>query len=149
MQKKYCSDWGSGLSVDLTFLETRQPGVAHRLQPRKEAHIIMDKKKRIEALNEKARAIEALSSGEKQSVDALQSADPLNMPVGCSTIFDTGWETNPRPTNPVGNCQPSAHDFLGCAGDCWWPAQNPDGLTNQADLELMCSSISRDWRDVK
>ena len=109
----------------------------------------MDKKKRIEALNEKARAIEALSSGEQKSVDALQSADPLNMPVGCSTVFDTGWETNPRPTNPVGMCQPSAHDFLGGAGDCWWPAQNPDGMTNNADLELMCSSISRDWRDVK
>ena len=110
---------------------------------------MIDKKKRIEALNEKARAIEALVSGEKMSVEALEEGGMLKMPVGCTTIFDTGWETNPRATNPVGNCQPSAHDYLGCAGDCWWPAQNPDGLTNYLDLETTCSSIIRDWRDIK
>lgn len=114
-----------------------------------EVHCIMDKKKRIEALNEKARAIETLASGEQNSVKALEEGGMLAMPVGCTTIFDTGWETNPRPTNPVGMCQPAAHDYLGCAGDCWWPAQNPDGMTNSPDLELVCSSIIRDWRDIK
>ncbi len=84
----------------------------------------MKKKRPIQALNEKARAIQSLAEGEEKSVEALQDGPPA-MPVGCTTIFDTGWETNPRPTYPVGNCMASAKDFHGCAGDCWWPAQVP------------------------
>jgi hypothetical protein len=114
-----------------------------------EVQITMNSKKRIEALNEKARAIEALTSGEGKSIEALEEGGLLKMPVGCTTIYDTGWETNPRATNPVGMCQPMAHDYLGCAGDCWWPAQNPDGMTNYLDLETTCSSIIRDWREIK
>jgi len=68
-------------------------------------------KKPIQALNVKARAIQALAEGEKRTVQALQDG-PTNMPVGCTTIFDTGWETNPRPTYPVGNCQASVKRFL-------------------------------------
>lgn len=112
----------------------------------------MKPKKRIEALNEKARAIEALAVGEQQSVTPLDdsvSGATLRMPVGCTTIFDTGWETNPRSNFPIGNCQSSARDFLGCAGDCWWPAQNPDGLTNFENISSVCNNIARDWRDLK
>lgn len=112
----------------------------------------MTTKKRIQALNEKARAIETLAQGEQRSVEALDdsvSGALLKMPVGCTTIFDTGWETNPRSNYPIGNCQSSSHDYLGCAGDCWWPAQNPDGLTNYDDLAATCNSIARDWRDIK
>jgi hypothetical protein len=105
----------------------------------------MDKKKRIEALNEKARAIEALGKDEGKTVKALGIP---NMPVGCTTIFDTGWETNPRETTPIGNCQPSARDFRGCEGDCWWPAQVPDGLTNDPDIDVKCPAIARDWRNM-
>ena len=61
------------------------------------------KKKFIEALNEKARAIERLADGEEKTAEALGKP----MPQGCTTIFDTGWETNPRPTYPIGNCQAS------------------------------------------
>jgi len=103
--------------------------------------------KRIRALNEKALAIERLAEGEAESVEALGSIP--RMPQGCNTIFDTGWETNPRPTYPVGNCQPSARDFHGCAGDCWWPAQAPDGLTNHKDFDAVCPNIARDWRKLK
>ena len=112
----------------------------------------MERKKRIEALNEKARAIEALAEGEQPSVAPLDdsvSGATLRMPVGCTTIFDTGWETNPRSNFPIGNCQSSARDFLGCAGDCWWPAQNPDGLTNVENISSVCNNIARDWRDLK
>ena len=109
----------------------------------------MDEKKHIDALNKKAQAIETLAKDEQRSVAALEDGTKWKMPVGCTTIFDTGWETNPRASSPVGNCQPSNHDYLGCAGDCWWPAQNSDGLTNTPDLELVCSSIARDWRDIK
>jgi hypothetical protein len=112
----------------------------------------MKTKKRIEALNNKAIAIEALACGEQRSVEALDdsvSGATLKMPVGCTTIFDTGWETNPRSNFPIGNCQSSARDYLGCAGDCWWPAQNPDGLTNNENVSSVCNNIARDWRDIK
>lgn len=102
----------------------------------------------VKALNEKARAIQALAEGEVRSAEALQDGPPA-MPVGCTTIFDTGWETNPRPTQPIGNCQSSARDFYGCAGDCWWPAQVPDGLTNHEDVDTQCPNIARDWRVLK
>jgi hypothetical protein len=112
----------------------------------------MDKKKRIKSLNQKARAIEALAKGESKSVEALAGGGGgggLNMPVGCTTIFDPGWETNPRANLPVGNCQSSAHDYLACAGDCWWPAQVPDGLTNAIDFDKACPSVARDWREIE
>ena len=40
-------------------------------------------------------------------------------------------------------------DFLGCAGDCWWPAQMPDGLTNHPEFDGGCPNIARDWRNLK
>ncbi|HEX8012028.1 MAG TPA: quinohemoprotein amine dehydrogenase subunit gamma [Casimicrobiaceae bacterium] len=104
------------------------------------------KRKILEALNEKAKAIERLAEGEAKTVEARGQR---RMPQGCSTIFDTGWETNPRPTYPIGNCQASARDFHGCAGDCWWPAQAPDGLTNYPDFDAACTAIARDWRNLK
>ena len=110
----------------------------------------MKNRRPIQALNEKALAIQSLAEGEQPSVTALQEGGgPLAMPVGCTTIFDTGWETNPRPTYPVGNCQASVKDFHGCAGDCWWPAQVPDGLTNHEDFDQQCPNIARDWRVLK
>jgi hypothetical protein len=112
----------------------------------------MNKRKRIQALNRKASAIEALGRGEEKSVRPLDegiSGASLKMPVGCTSIYDTGWETNPRSNFPIGMCSPAARDYLGCAGDCWWPAQNPDGLTNFDDISSICSNISRDWRDIK
>ncbi|MGB9082579.1 MAG: quinohemoprotein amine dehydrogenase subunit gamma [Desulfuromonadaceae bacterium] len=109
----------------------------------------MSSKKRIEALNQKACAIETLVNNETRSVEALEDGTSLKMPVGCTTVFDTGWETNPRASSPVGNCQSSARDYLGCAGDCWWPAQNPDGLTNSPEFDTVCPNITRDWRELK
>jgi hypothetical protein len=49
----------------------------------------------------------------------------------------------------MGNCQSSARDFHGCAGDCWWPAQVPDGLTNHPDFDTVCPNVARDWRKLK
>ena len=110
----------------------------------------MEKKQRRKALNRKAEAVNALAKGEGKAVEALlESGTELAMPVGCTTIFDTGWETNPRGTHPIGNCQASVRDFAGCSGDCWWPAQTPDGLTNNPEYHEVCSNMSRDWRTIK
>ena len=103
--------------------------------------------KKIEAVNRKAKAIEKLVDGETASCKPMNG--PPAMPQGCTTIFDTGWETNPRPTFPVGNCQASARDYNGCAGDCWWPAQVPDGLTNHEDFHRDCEMVARDFRKLK
>lgn len=103
--------------------------------------------KKIKALNEKAKAIERLAEGEIPEIEAL--GGPPAMPQGCTTIFDTGWETNPRPDAPIGNCQSSARDYMGCAGDCWWPAQNPDGLTNHKKFHEDCPTIARDFKKLK
>ena len=65
------------------------------------------KKKLIAALNRKAEAIERLAEGEGRTAETLGQ---LRMPQGCTTIFDTGWETNPRPTYPVGNCQATSRE---------------------------------------
>ena len=70
------------------------------------------------------------------------------MPVGCTTIFDTGWETNPRPTTPVGNCMSSARDWTSCSGPCWWPAQTPDGITNFPNFQNQCLAVESDWRNL-
>ena len=103
-------------------------------------------KKPIEPLNRKAKAIERLAAGETATCSPMNG--PPAMPQGCTTVFDTGWETNPRPTYPVGNCQASARDYNGCAGDCWWPAQVPDGMTNHKDFYQDCSMIARDFRKL-
>jgi hypothetical protein len=110
----------------------------------------MEKKQRIKALNKKAEAVDALAKGEGKAVEALlESGTELAMPVGCTTIFDTGWETNPRGTHPIGNCQASVRDFAGCSGDCWWPAQTPDGLTTNPEYHEVCTNMARDWRTIK
>ncbi len=98
------------------------------------------KKKGLKAVNKRAKMLE------ENEVFGMSEDVMTGMPVGCTTIFDTGWETNPRPTYPISNCQSSAKDFHGCAGDCWWPAQVPDGLTNHEDFDQQCPNVARDWR---
>jgi hypothetical protein len=69
-------------------------------------------------------------------------------PIGCTTVFDTGWETNPRFTTPMGNCISSNRDFGSCGGPCWWPAQVPDNITNWPDYQSQCAAFERDWRNL-
>ena len=71
-----------------------------------------------------------------------------SMPIGCTTIFDMGWETNPRPGHPMGSCMSGARDFSYCSGPCWWPAQTPDGITQFPGFHNQCLAIERDWRSL-
>ena len=100
------------------------------------------KKSGLRAVNKKAKKIE------EKEVFGMGEDFITSMPIGCTTIFDTGWETNPRPTRPIGNCMASANDFAACASPCWWPAQNPDGITNYPSLHNQCTAIARDWRNL-
>ena len=61
------------------------------------------KKKGLKALNRRAKKLE------KGEVFGMGDVDVLTgQPIGCTTIFDTGWETNPRPTTPMRNPPPRA-----------------------------------------
>jgi hypothetical protein len=101
------------------------------------------KKKGLKAVNRRAKRLEERDVFAMGGIDVL-----MDQPVGCTTIFDTGWETNPRPTTPMGNCISSARDWMSCSGPCWWPAQTPDSITNFYGLQNQCVSIERDWRNL-
>jgi len=103
------------------------------------------KRNRLKGVNRKAKRLE-----EREVFGmGLDQIDVIwDQPVGCTSIFDTGWETNPRPATPMGNCAPSARDFTSCAGPCWWPAQTPDSMTNFYGFQNQCLAIERDWRNL-
>ncbi|MCP4751646.1 MAG: quinohemoprotein amine dehydrogenase subunit gamma [Proteobacteria bacterium] len=101
------------------------------------------KKQKLKAVNKGAKKLE------ENEVFGMADEDiTTQMPIGCTTVFDTGWETNPRPTSPVGNCVPSARDFTTCSGPCWWPAQTPDAITNNTGFHNQCRSIEKDWKKL-
>jgi hypothetical protein len=101
------------------------------------------KKSELKAVNKRAKKLE-----EPQVFGMVELGPPPDMPIGCTTIFDTGWETNYRANTPVGNCVPSARDFSSCAGPCWWPAQVPDNITNFPHYQEQCRAVERDWRNL-
>ena len=102
----------------------------------------MKDKKGLKPVNKKAKRLD------EQEVFGMGDDISTSMPIGCTTIFDTGWETNPRPETPMGNCVSSARDFTSCAGPCWWPAQTPDNITNFPDFQNQCRAIEKDWRNL-
>jgi hypothetical protein len=100
----------------------------------------------VRPLNRKARLVEANAKQREKAgsadVRALQA-----MPLGCSLIFDPGWETDSA-GGVSGLCQPVEADLYGCYDDCWWPAQVPDQLTNHLSWSDSCASAERDWRKL-
>jgi hypothetical protein len=103
----------------------------------------MKTKKGLKALNKSAKKLEEADVFGMEEINVM-----TGMPIGCTTVFDTGWETNPRPNTPMGNCVPSARDFTSCSGPCWWPAQTPDNITNWTNFQNQCQAIERDWRNL-
>ena len=94
----------------------------------------------VRPLNRKAKMVEAR---QQQAADVRA----LSMPLGCSLIFDPGWETDSA-GGVTGLCQPVEADLYGCYDDCWWPAQVPDQLTNHLSWSDSCASAERDWRKL-
>jgi hypothetical protein len=107
------------------------------------------KKKKLTAVNKRARQLqEHAEKPDEPDVFGMGEDVMTGMPIGCTTIFDTGWETNPRPETPMGNCVSSARDWTSCSGPCWWPAQTPDNITNHPDFQNQCRAIEKDWRNL-
>jgi hypothetical protein len=104
--------------------------------------------KHLKPLNKKARNF-AKRRGEQtagpkpeENVRAMQ-----NPALGCSLIFDPGWETDAT-GGVTGLCQPVEADLYGCADDCWWPAQVPDQLSAFTDWSDKCAAAERDWKNL-
>jgi hypothetical protein len=91
-----------------------------------------------------ADAVNSKQQGEPD-MHALQQSAP--QPLGCSLIFDPGWETDST-RSITGLCQPVESDLYGCYDECWWPAQSPDQLTQYLEWSDKCATAERDWRKL-
>ena len=102
--------------------------------------------KHLKAANHKAHRVETAPVAKQQvAEDVLGMAQPM----GCTTIFNPGWEANPW-GGTAGMCAPMEADLLGCANVCWWPAQVPDSLQNYPEWASACSGVNaEDWRSLE
>mgnify|MGYP002400888365 CR=1 FL=1 len=100
--------------------------------------------KHIKGINRKAKQLERrIKDGEQKTVQGLQ------LPMGCTTVFDPGWETDSSTQSLFFACQPMERDVYGCYGDCWWAAQVPDGLVKHTTWHEECPAAVRDWQKLK
>ncbi|MGE0487680.1 MAG: quinohemoprotein amine dehydrogenase subunit gamma [Vulcanimicrobiota bacterium] len=67
--------------------------------------------------------------------------------LGCTTVFEPGWETD-GDGGQQSLCRPMYRDLYGCAGDCWWPAQVPDEMSQYPSWVEDCQAIEQDWKDI-
>lgn len=111
--------------------------------------------KHLSPVNEKARRLEravdeaaATLPGEPAGdVVALQMMSVAHIPLGCSTVFQPGWEVD-RTGGTAGLCQPVERDLYDCYKTCYWPVQVPDYLNYFPDWVAGCASATQDWRTI-
>lgn len=103
--------------------------------------------KHLKAANHKAEIVEAVQVAEAQGVQ--EDVVGMAQPMGCTTIFNPGWEANMwGGVNAM--CAPMEADLLGCANVCWWPAQVPDSLQNYSEWAKACSGMNQeDWKSLE
>ncbi len=92
-------------------------------------------------LNKKA----ALLNHGHPAGDPVQTMAPA---VGCTTVFDPGWEVDAF-GGVAGLCQPMEADLYGCTDPCWWPVQVPDTLNTYTDWSVGSDNAARDWRALQ
>ena len=103
--------------------------------------------KHLKAANSKARAVTA-SVAQTTSNPIEEDVVGMAQPIGCTTIFNPGWEANPW-GGASSMCAPMEADLLSCANLCWWPAQVPDSLQNAPEWAKGCSGMNQeDWRNL-
>ena len=108
--------------------------------------------KHLKAANRKAEAVKA--TVEKAAVqkgvvqEVVEDVVGMAQPIGCTTIFNPGWEANPW-GGASSMCAPMEADLLSCANLCWWPAQVPDSLQSSPEWAKGCSGMNQeDWRNL-
>ena len=95
-------------------------------------------------INVKARRLAAAITSDSTRVRGLVDPDP---PFGCTTIFAPGWEVDSS-GGTYGPCTPIERDLYDCYHSCYWPAQVPDALTNNADWTRSCGAPVQDWASI-
>jgi Quinohemoprotein amine dehydrogenase, gamma subunit len=102
----------------------------------------------IRPLNLKARRLCAMLAAKHRDALALtQDPPPTEYPFGCTTNFAPGWEVDSAGgTN--GLCQPIERDLYDCYHTCYWPAQVPDGVTNNPTWTNSCGAPMNDWKSL-
>jgi hypothetical protein len=103
--------------------------------------------KHLKAANHKAEIVETVQDTGAQA--AKEDVVGMAQPMGCTTIFNPGWEANAwGGVNAM--CAPMEADLLGCANVCWWPAQVPDSLQNHPEWAKACSGMNQeDWKSLE
>ena len=87
----------------------------------------------LRAINQKASRVEqTVAAPPAGDVVALQQGSGLpqqpegpHIPLGCSLVFQPGWEAD-RNGGTAGLCQPVERDLFDCHRGCFWPAHVPD-----------------------
>ncbi len=97
--------------------------------------------KHLRPINRKAHWIEHRSEG---ADEARAMAD---IPFGCSTQLDPGWEVDSG-GGTYGLCTPVERDLYDCYHSCYWPAQVPDALTNSPNWAKSCGAPVNDWASI-
>ena len=98
-------------------------------------------------LNHKAQRIAAMVAQASARALVVQDPAPTQYPFGCSTVFAPGWEVDSAGgTN--GLCQPIERDLYDCYHTCYWPAQVPDGVTNNPKWSGACAAPMHDWKSI-
>ncbi len=108
--------------------------------------------KHLKAANRKAEAVKATvekAAVQKEGVpEVVEDVVAMAQPIGCTTIFNPGWEANPW-GGVSSMCAPMEADLLSCSNLCWWPAQVPDSLQNSPEWAKGCSGMNQeDWRNL-
>ena len=116
--------------------------------------------KHLTAINQKAGRVERYvapppadgPSGAGDVVALQQPPGPQppqgpHIPLGCSLVFQPGWEAD-RNGGTAGLCQPVERDLFDCHLGCFWPAHVPDQLNHSPDWTAKCAAAQKDWRKI-
>ena len=106
----------------------------------------------LRAVNQKADRIEKIvadsrSTSEDAGGDVVALQDGPHIPLGCSFVFDPGWEADVN-GGTAGLCQPVERDLFDCYITCYWPAHVPDLYNYAPDWTSKCAAAQKDWRNI-
>src|SRR5205807_1326426 len=90
-----------------------------------------------EHFEKRAVAVDDASLSADDDVVALQGGQGPHIPLGCSLVFDPGWEADSS-GGTAGLCTPVERDLFDCHNGCYWPAQVPDQLNHAPDWTGKC-----------
>ena len=96
----------------------------------------------LRAINRKARRI---AERRRRGADGAHAM--ADVPFGCSTQLDPGWEVDSG-GGTYGLCTPVERDLYDCYHPCYWPAQVPDALTNSPNWTKTCGAPVQDWSSI-